>query len=310
MFLRASVLRRQQDMATLPMRVELHQIPARITIAQSGEDGLVRLTWVKPHPDGRTRFCALKFDMPAEFSMRAHQIMTRSVISVTPDTSIVEAANIMLKRHVSGLTVVDEAGRLVGVVSEGDFIRRSEIGTGRKRGRWLRFILGPGTSASDFVQEHGRKVAEVMTPSPVTITEDTALAEIVDLMERNNVKRLPVVRGDMVVGIVSRANLLQAVAGLARDVPDPTADDDHIRSRIIDAMEKNDWCPFGLNVIVRDGIVHLSGVITEERARQAAVVAAETVEGVKKVHDHLCWVDTMSGVYLNSPEDDDLAKAS
>lgn len=149
-----------------------------------------------------------------------------------------------------------------------------------------------------------------MTASPVTITEDTALAEIVDLMERNHVKRLPVVRGDKVVGIVSRANLLQAVAGLAREVPDPTADDDHIRVRIIDTMEKNDCCPFGLNVIVRDGIVHLSGVITEERARQAAVIAAGNVEGVKKVHDHLCWVDPMSGVYLNSPEDDNLARAS
>jgi CBS domain-containing protein len=241
--------------------------------------------------------------------MRAHQIMTRSVISVTPDTTIVEAANIMLQRHVSGLPVVDETGKLVGVVSEGDFIRRSEIGTQRKRGRWLRFILGPGQSASDFVQEHGRRVSEVMTPSPLTITEDTALPEIVDLMEKNNVKRLPVVRADKIVGIVSRANLLQAVAGLARQVPDPTADDDHIRNRIIDALEKNDWCPFGLNVIVRDGIVHLSGVITEERARQAAVVAAENIDGVKKVHDHLCWVDTMSGVYLNSPEDDNLAKA-
>jgi predicted transcriptional regulator len=149
-----------------------------------------------------------------------------------------------------------------------------------------------------------------MTDSPVTITEDTALAEIVELMERNNIKRLPVVRGDKVVGIVSRANLLQAVAGLAREVPDPTADDDHIRSRIIDTIEKSDWCPFGLNVIVRDGIVHLSGVITEEAARQAAIVAAENVEGVKKVHDHLCWVDTISGVYFNSPEDDELAKAS
>ena len=118
------------------------------------------------------------------------------------------------------------------------------------------------------------------------------------------------IRDNKVVGIVSRANLLQAVASLARQVPDPTADDDHIRNRIIDALEKNDWCPFGLSVIVRDGIVHLSGVITEERARQAAIVAAENVEGVKKVHDHLCWVDTMSGVYLNSPEDEDMAKAS
>ncbi|WP_284264555.1 CBS domain-containing protein [Bradyrhizobium iriomotense] len=242
--------------------------------------------------------------------MRAHQIMTRSVISVTPDTTIVEAANIMLKRHVSGLPVVDETGKLVGVVSEGDFIRRSEIGTQRKRGRWLKFILGPGQSASDFVQEHGRKVSEVMTTSPVTITEDTALAEIVDIMEQNNIKRLPVVRGDKVVGLVSRANLLQAVASLARQVPDPTADDDHIRSRIIDAMEKNDWCPFGLNVIVRDGIVHLSGVVTDESARRAAIVLTENIDGVKKVHDHLCWVDTISGVYLNSPEDDNLAKAS
>jgi CBS domain-containing protein len=242
--------------------------------------------------------------------MRAHQIMTRSVVTVAPDTSIVDAANLMLQRHVSGLPVVDTTGRLVGIVSEGDFIRRSEIGTQRKRGRWLKFILGPGKAASDFVHEHGRRVAEVMTKDPLTITEDTALAEIVDLMEKNNVKRLPVVRADRIVGIVSRANLLQAVASLARQVPDPTADDDHIRNRVMDALEKNEWCPFGLSVIVRDGIVHLSGVITEERARQAAVVAAENVEGVKKVHDHLCWVDTMSGVYINSPEDEDLAKAS
>ena len=242
--------------------------------------------------------------------MRAHQIMTRSVVTVSPETTIVDAANLMLQRHVSGLPVVDTGGKLVGIVSEGDFIRRSEIGTGRKRGRWLRFILGPGKSASDFVHEHGRKVSEVMTSSPLTITEDTSLAEIVELMEKNHVKRLPVVRGENIVGIVSRANLLQAVASLAREVPDPTADDDHIRSRIIDALEKNDWCPFGLNVVVRDGIVHLSGVITEEHARQAAIVAAETVEGVRKVHDHLCWVDSMSGIYLNSPEDDELAKAS
>jgi CBS domain-containing protein len=242
--------------------------------------------------------------------MRAHQIMTRPVVTVTPETTIVDAANLMLQKHVSGLPVADIGGKLVGVVSEGDFIRRSEIGTGRKRGRWLKFVLGPGKSASDFVHEHGCKVGEVMTRSPLTITEDTALDEIVELMEKNNVKRLPVMRGDKVVGIVSRANLLQAVASLARQVPDPTADDDHIRNRVIDALEKNDWCPFGLSVIVRDGIVHLSGVITEERARQAAVVAAEGVQGVKKVHDHLCWVDTMSGIYLNSPKDEEIAKAS
>jgi CBS domain-containing protein len=242
--------------------------------------------------------------------MRAHQIMTKSVISVTPDTSIVEAANIMLRRHVSGLPVIDAAGKLLGIVSEGDFIRRSEIGTQRERGRWLKFLLGPGKSAGDFVHEHGRKVSEIMVSPPLTITEDAALSEIVDIMERNNVKRLPVMRDGKVVGVVSRANLLHAVASLAREVPDPTADDDHIRSRIIAAMEKYDWCPFGLNVIVRDGLVHLSGVISDESARQAAIVVAENTEGVKKVHDHLCWVDTLSGMYLNSPEDDELARAS
>jgi CBS domain-containing protein len=240
--------------------------------------------------------------------MRAHQIMTRSVITVTPDASVLEAANLMLRYHVSGLPVADTAGKLVGIVSEGDFIRRSEIGTQKKRGRWLKFLLGAGKAATDYVHEHGRKISEVMTLDPITISEDTPLEEIVSSMESNGVKRLPVMRDGRLVGIVSRANLLQAVAGLARDVPDPTADDDHVRSRIVAAIEKNDWSPFGLNVIVRDGIVHLSGVITEERSRQASIVAAETVAGVRKVHDHLCWVDTMSGMYVESSEDDEMAR--
>jgi len=242
--------------------------------------------------------------------MRAHQIMTRPVYSVLPEATIAEAANIMLQRHISGLPVVDAAGKLVGIVSEGDLIRRSEIGTQRKRSRWLKFLLGAGKAATDFVHEHGRRISEVMTRDPLTITEETTLEEIVTSMETNGVKRLPVMRGDRLVGIVSRANLLQAVASLSREIPDPTADDDHIRKRIIDSLQKNDWCPFGLSVVVRDGIVHLGGVITEERSRQAAIVGAENVSGVKKVHDHLCWVDTMSGMYLESPEDAELAKAS
>jgi CBS domain-containing protein len=124
--------------------------------------------------------------------MRAHQIMTRPVITVTPETTIVETATTMLRRHLSGLPVVDAAGKLVGIISEGDFIRRSEIGTQRKRGRWLKLILGPGKAATDFVHERGSKVGEIMTPEPLTITEDTTLEEVAELMEKNNVKRLPV----------------------------------------------------------------------------------------------------------------------
>jgi CBS domain-containing protein len=240
--------------------------------------------------------------------MRAHQIMTRQVITIAADASIVDAANIMLVKHISGLPVVDQAGKLVGIVSQGDFIRRAEIGTQRKRGRWLKFLVGPGRAASDFVRERGRKVGEIMTPDPCTVTEDATLEDIVELMERKNVKRLPVLRGDTLAGIVTRTNLLQAVAGLTRDVPDPTADDDHIRNRIISSIEKSDWAPFGLGVIVVNGIVHLSGVITNERSREAAIVAAENVTGATRVHDHLCWVEPMSGMYLNSPEDDNLLK--
>ena len=169
--------------------------------------------------------------------MRAHQIMTRQVKTVAAGDSIVDAANIMLQQHISGLPVLDEAGKLVGIVSQGDFIRRAEIGTQRKRGRWLKFLLGPGREASDFVHEQGRKVGEIMTLEPYTVTEDATLEDIVELMERNHIKRLPVVRADRLVGIVTRSNLLQAVAGLARAIPDPTADDDHIRSRIITAIE-------------------------------------------------------------------------
>jgi CBS domain-containing protein len=245
-----------------------------------------------------------------DWPMRAHQIMTKPVITVTPDATILEAANIMLRQHISGLPVVDETGVLVGMVSQGDFIHRGEIGTERRRGRWLQFLLGSGKAATDFVLEHGSKVSEVMNLSPVTISEDAPLAEVVDLMEKKNVKRLPVLRNDEMVGIITRTNLLRAVASLARHVPDPTADDDHIRERIIHKMQKADWRPIGLNVIVRDGIVHLGGVITDERSRQAAIVAAENVEGVRKIHDHLCWVDTMSGAYLNSAEDEAMAKAS
>jgi CBS domain-containing protein len=242
--------------------------------------------------------------------MRTHQIMTRKVITVGTAASIVDAANIMLENHISGLPVVDEAGKLVGIVSQGDFIRRAEIGTRRKRGRWLKLLLGPGKMASDFVREQGRKVGEIMTLDPCTVKEDTTLEDVVELMEQNNIKRLPVLRGDQLVGIVTRTNLLRAVAELARDVSDPTADDDHIRNHIITSIEKADWGPFGLGVIVRNGNVHLSGVITNERSRPAAIVTAENVSGVKKVHAHLCWVEPVSGMYLNSQEDEALLKAN
>jgi predicted transcriptional regulator len=142
-----------------------------------------------------------------------------------------------------------------------------------------------------------------MTRNPQTIPEDAPLEEIVERMEQNGIKRLPVVRGDTLVGIVTRANLLQAVANLSRDSAAPSATDDQLRQTIMAEIEKQPWRPMGLNVVVRGGVADLSGVITDDRQRKAAVVAAQNVAGIKQVHDHLCWVDTMSGAYLDSPED-------
>ena len=240
--------------------------------------------------------------------MRAHQIMTREVITVTPDTTVTDAATKMLDNHISGLPVVNDAGKLVGIVSDGDFVRRSEIGTQRKRARWLQFLVGPGKQATEFVRASGRRVEEVMTPDPITASEDATLESLVEMMEKNNIKRVPIVQFGRITGIVTRTNLLRAVAQLAREVPDPTADDDHIRDRVTRAIEQNDWRPLGLQVTVRDGVVHLHGIITDYRWRDAAVVAAENVSGVKQVHDHLCWVDPFSGMYLNSEEDDKLVQ--
>ena len=225
--------------------------------------------------------------------MRAHQVMTRKVITVKADTPVLDAANLMLQHHISGLPVVDETGRLIGVVSEGDFVRRSEIGTQRPRIRWLEFLMGAvGKVAQDYVREHGRKVSDIMTQDDLCIaTEDMPLSELVGLMERRNVKRMPVVRGHALIGIVTRTDLLRAVASLARDVPDPTADDDHIHERVIATIENNGWRPLQFGATVRDGIVHLSGIIADERYRRAAIVAAENVSGVKLVHDHLYLVD-------------------
>jgi CBS domain-containing protein len=239
--------------------------------------------------------------------MRAHQIMTRNIITALPETPIVEAARAMLENHVSGLPVVDASGKLVGVVSEGDFLRRAEIGTQRKRQRWLGYFLSANSIASDFVHERGRKVEDVMTTDPVTVDEETPLDEMVRLMEKKAIKRLPVTRGDTLVGLVTRANLLQAVASMARDVPDPTADDDHIRDRIIRTVQATDWRPTGLQVTVRNGVVHLHGIIINDKARRATIVAAENTAGVTEVHDHLCFVDTWSGFYMESPEDRNLA---
>jgi CBS domain-containing protein len=244
--------------------------------------------------------------------MKIKDVMTSPVVSIEPDSSVLQAVRIMLQRHISGLPVVDKEGRLVGIVTEGDFLRRAETGTQRQRPSWLEYLIGPGRLADEYTRSHGRKVGEVMTPDPVTLSEETPLEEAVRLMEKRRIKRLPVVHGSEVVGIVSRANLVHALAGLVRDVTPTAASDQAIRDRIITELAGQSWAPkASINVIVRNGVVDLWGTITDERERQAIVVAAENAPGVKVVNDHLVWVDVMSGMVLQqSDEEPAQAKAS
>jgi CBS domain-containing protein len=247
-----------------------------------------------------------------ERAMQVKDVMTSPVISVEPDASIWQAVRIMLQRRISGLQVIDKHGRLVGMVSEGDFLRRAETGTQRRRPNWLEFLMGPGRLADEYTRSHGRKIQDIMTPDPVTVTEETSLDEVVRTMEQRRIKRLPVVRGNEVVGIVSRANLMHALAGIARELVPTTATDEAIRAQLLTELAKEPWAPVALiDVVVRNGVVELWGTITEERQRQALIAAAENVPGVKAVHDRLCWVDAMSGVLTYEPSEEPVqAKAS
>jgi len=234
--------------------------------------------------------------------MKAKDIMTRRVISISPDASILEAAHLMLQHRINGLPVIDPAGVLIGIVTEGDFLRRAEIGTERRRPRWLELVLG-GRAAADFTHSHGRKVEEVMSDSPYSVSEDTTLDEIVRLMERHRIKRVPVTRDAHLVGIVSRANLMRAMIPIARSAQPPAQSDLDIRSRIMTEMDTQKWAPVALvEVTVNKGVVDLWGTILDERDRTALKGLAENVPGVKAVNDHMVWVEPMSGFMFDPDE--------
>lgn len=232
--------------------------------------------------------------------MKVADVMSRNPLSVTPNTTIVEVGRVMLQHRISGLPITDENGKIIGVVTEGDLLRRAETGTERHRARWLELLLGPGRMAADYVDAHARKVGEVMTNDVVVVAPSDDLAAVVRQMEKHRIKRLPVVENDRLVGIVSRADLVRALvdeltqAASARVAP--TSDED-IKSAITTVIDKEPWGPRStIEVVIKDGVVHLHGTVIDERERRAVVVAAENAPGVKAVEDHLIWVEPNTGV--------------
>jgi len=240
--------------------------------------------------------------------MKAFEIMTRKPISVTPETTIIEAAQLMLGHHFSGLPVTDAKGSVVGIVTEGDLLRRIETGTERHRPRWLELLVGPGRLAHDYADSHARKVGEVMTSEVAWVAPEEPLEGVVKLMEKRGIKRVPVVEANRLVGIVSRADLVHAlVSGLKQEAEAaataPLSDAD-IRKNILAIIDKEPWGPrFSIDVSVDNGVVHLNGTVTDDRERTALTVAAETVPGIKSVHDHLLWVEPTSGFVISAEDE-------
>jgi CBS domain-containing protein len=231
-------------------------------------------------------------------------VMTRAVISIAPEATVEAAAQMMLDRRISGLFVVDTAGDLVGVITEGDLLHRDELGTERHRPWWLRLFISPAQQAADFSHAHGRRVRDVMTTEVISVGHDETLETVVALMEENHIKRVPVTRADRVVGVVSRSDLMRALIGRARHAVPTQASDSEIRTAILDALEQQSWAPTTtLNVVVNQGVVDLWGTITSESERGAIRVVAENAEGVREVHDHLVYVEPYTGTVIEAPGD-------
>ena len=236
--------------------------------------------------------------------MNVADVMTRHVISVAPDATVETAARQMLERGISGLMVVDAKGELAGVVTEGDLLRRDELGTVRHRPWWLRMLLSPGRQAADFTRAHGRRVKDVMTQDVITVSADAPLEDVVEAMERHRIKRVPVTENNRVIGVVSRSDLMRALVVAERHDRPVATDDRSIRAAILDALDKQSWTPLTtLNVTVADRVVDLWGTITNDEERRAICVLAENTPGVQQVNDHMVFVEPYSGTVIDGPAD-------
>jgi CBS domain-containing protein len=221
--------------------------------------------------------------------MHVRDVMTKRVVTVGPETPVQQVAQLLLERRISAVPVVDADGRVLGIVSEGDLIGRPEIGPARRRSWWLALLGGTGESAAEYVRTHGGHAKDVMTRAVVTVREDAPLGDVARLLEERRIKRVPVVRRGKLVGIVSRADLLRALASAkARTRPAARSSDQTIREKLLKALDRQSWAVLAqVNVTVTEGVVHLWGLVDSEEQRRALRVAAEEITGVRGVQDHL-----------------------
>jgi CBS domain-containing protein len=220
--------------------------------------------------------------------MLAKEIMTINVMTAAPDQSIHDVVHKLLERSVSALPVVDEKGRLVGIISEGDLLRRVETGTERKRSWWLDMMVSSEERSRDFLKSHAVHVRDVMTQKVMSVEEDTPASEIAGILEENRIKRVPVVRGERLVGIVSRADIIRALAVQHIPIASRPEGDLALRQTVLEIIGKSEVAPGSyVNVLVKDGVVHLWGLANSPEQKTALQVAVEEIPDVASIQNHL-----------------------
>jgi CBS domain-containing protein len=220
--------------------------------------------------------------------MKASDVMVSNVITVGPEASIVDVADLLLRNRISAVPVVGANGEILGIVSEGDLINRPESETERRNSWWLDALASKEILASEYIKSHSRKVGDVMTRDVITAPPDTSVAQVAAILEKNGIKRVPIVQNGKLVGIVSRANLLQGLASLKDKPPQARADDSAIREQLMAKLNNEHWArPALISVTVQDGNVELWGIVESPAEKKAVHILAEVTPGVRAVNDNL-----------------------
>jgi CBS domain-containing protein len=219
--------------------------------------------------------------------MKARDVMASHVVTVSPELDVRAVANTLVTNSISGVPVVDANKKIVGIISEGDLMRRVVLGPERKRSWWFELFSSPDQQWAEFARSHGRKAKDIMTRRVITVDPDTPLQEIANLLEGHGIKRVPVVKDDQLVGIVTRANLVQALASRGVAFFDRTEIDEDLRNAVLSKLHKLPWTGSVVDVIVDRDVVNLWGVVRTEEEKNALRVVAEATPGVRAVKDHL-----------------------
>jgi CBS domain-containing protein len=221
--------------------------------------------------------------------MRAVDIMTSEVVTVSEKTSVAAVAKLLAERGISAVPVVDAANRVIGMVSEGDLLHRTETGTERRRSRWLDMLASTNQLAGDYIKSHSGLVKDVMKRDVISVSDTTPVADIAIVLETHRIKRVPVLRDGTLVGIVSRANLVRVLATSGDQLSSDTEIDDlSIRDKLLAELKARRWAEVSpANVTVKDGVVHLWSSYLSEQEKRALIVAAENTSGVRWVEDHM-----------------------